>query len=199
MAKYDSMTTEEPGQYPTTAWHLMGLPEQNFGSGAAGSQAPSKNLDPGGTNQPGQYPDRDDFTGVSYAGFQPDGSGGVGFPATPFDKTGSDTVAFDEPTFYKDMAAAGDEYDDDGAGQQKGYRQATVQADIQQWTEANAAGYLAPDSLQMPGVAGNTPVPGSNQYQTDGQDGSGHVMWGGFRRGQRPATAKHPTVSGPGT
>lgn len=202
MAQYDSKQTTEPGQYPTTAWALMGLPEQNFGSGAPGSTPPSTELDPGGTNQPGQYPNRDDFTGVSYSGFQPDGSAGVGM-ATDEGGSGPDTVHWDDPTFYKGLyQAAEDAYDDDGAGQGKGYRQETARVSVGgdgDWTQANAQGYNARPDLQMPGVGGNTPTPGSGRYQTDGQNGSGHVMYGGFLRGRRPSTDRHPSDSGPGT
>lgn len=202
MAKYDSTSTEEPGQYPTTAWGRMGLPEQNFGSGAPGTNQPFDDIDEGGTNEPGQYPDRDPFTGVSYAGFQPDGSPGVGY-GEAF-AGGGDTVVWDEPTFYKDVAAAdaGEKYDDDGAGEMKGYRQQSASFQTGgdgDWTQANAEGYNARASLQMPGVAGNTPTPGSGQHQTDGEDGSGHVMYGGFLRGRRPSTSRHPAGSGPGT
>lgn len=198
MARYDSHTTEEPGQYPTTAWHLMELPEQNFGSGAPGTDRPFDEIDKGGTNEPGQYPSQDPFTHVSYAGFQPDGSAGAGWESPPR-AGGGDSVTFDDPTFYKSTYDDSTRYDDDGAGEMKGYRQYTANVDIAQWTEANDEGYNARASLQMPGVGGNTPIPGGGQYQTDGQNGSGHVMWGGFRRGQRPATDRHPTVSGPGT
>lgn len=199
MARYDSTSTEEPGQYPTTAWSRMGLPEQNFGSGAAGTAPPSDAIDEGNVNQPGQYPDRDDFTGVSYAGFQPAGSAGIGRPEAY--SGGGDSVAFDDPTFYKSLADQG-AFDGGDAGQSQGYRQNTVSASVDgdgDWTQANPEGYNARASLQMPGVAGNTPTPGSGRHQTDGEDGSPHVLYGGFLRGQRPGTARHPSVSGPGT
>lgn len=196
MARYDSHTTEEPGQYPTTAWHRMGLPEQNFGSGAPGTGQPFGDVDEGGSNQPGQYPDRDPFTGVSYSGFQPEGSAGLGYPE-PY-AGGGDQVTFDDPTFYKSLADSGASYDDED----KGYRQSSVSAHVDgdgDWTQANPEGYNARADLQMPGVAGNTPTPGSGQHQTDGEDGSQHVMYGGFLRGHRPPTTRHPASSGPGT
>lgn len=197
MARYDSHTTEEPGQYPTTAFHLMGLPEQNFGSGAPGTAAPSNEIDPGGTNQPGQYPSREDFTGVAM-----DGSGAPGTQGISGGHTGGpDTVVWDEPTFYKGEHTPG-EFDDDGAGEGKGYAQATTGAQVSgrgDWTQANTQGYQADAQYQMPGVAGNTPAPGDGRFNTDGQDGSPHVMYGGWLKGQRPGTDRHPNFSGPGS
>lgn len=193
MANYNSKDTEEPGQYPTTAWHLFGLPEQTFGSGAAGSNQPSGELDKGHTNQPGQYPSREDFTGVALDGSGAPGTQGVsaGNPG------GSDSVTYDFPTFYKGQRDPGPH--DEG---EEGYHQDTTNATVSgrgDWTQANTQGYQADAQYQMPGVAGNTPAPGDGRYQTDGQDGSPHVMYGGWLKGQRPGTTRHPNFSGPGT
>ena len=197
MARYDSKTTEEPGQYPTTTWGLMGLPEQTFGSGAPGTAAPSTEIDPGGTNQPGQYPNREDFTGVAM-----DGSGAPGTQGISGGNTGGpDSVTWDEPTFYKGEYTAGN-FDDDGAGEGKGYSQVTTGGRVSgrgDWTQANSQGYQADAQYQMPGVGGNTPAPGDGGTQTDGQDGSPHVMYGGWLKGQRPGTSRHPGFSGPGS
>jgi hypothetical protein len=199
MARYDSDHVNQPGQYPTTAWGEMDLPEQSFGSGAAGSRPPSDALDAGSTNEPGQYPARDDFTGVPYSLGGASGSGAPGTAGIARDGTGgSDSVAYQLPTFYKGQR---DEAHYDGEND-SGYVQDTVQAQVSgdgDWTQANPEGYNAPDRYQMPGTAGNTPTPGSGRYQTDDGNSSGHVMYGGFLNGQRPSTNRHPSFSGPGT
>ncbi len=186
--------TEEPGQYPTTAWGLMGLPEQSFGSGAPGTAPPSGDIDPGGTNQPGQYPGREDFTGVGL-----DGSGAPGTQGTSGGNTGGpDSVTWDMPTFYKGEFTPGTFDDTDG----KGYSQVTSAGRVAgkgDWTQANDQGYQADAQYQMPGVAGNTPAPGDGRFNTDGQDGTGHVMYGGWLKGKRPSTNRHPNFSGPGS
>jgi hypothetical protein len=61
------------------------------------------------------------------------------------------------------------------------------------WTQANSESYGP--GFNLPGVEGNTPAGGSEQFQT----GRGDVMYGGFLKGSRPATSKHPSSSGPGT
>jgi hypothetical protein len=194
---YNSKSTEEPGQYPTNAWHLFGLPEQSFGSGAPGASPPSDVIDEGGTNQPGQYPDRGDFTGVPLGGSGAPGTQGITAP----DTGGGQSVTFDEPTFYKGEHTSGN-FDDDGAGNGKGYKQTTIGATVSgrgDWTQANSQGYQADAQYQMPGVAGNTPAPGDGRHQTDGEDGSPHVLYGGWLKGQRPGTSRHPGFSGPGS
>jgi hypothetical protein len=196
MARYNSGTTEEPGQYPTTTWSEYGLPEQNFGTGAAGTTRPSSVQDEGDTNEPGQYPDRDSFTGEPYSLGGTSGSGAPGTAGAPYDGVGAgrDTVEYSKPTFYKGQR--------DPGGNEPGYTSVTASGNVNgpgDWTEANSAGYDAPAQFQMPGVAGNTPTPGSGQFQTDGGNGSSHVMYGGFLRGDRPSTSRHPNFSGPGT
>jgi hypothetical protein len=193
MARYESNHSEEPGQYPTTAWGQYGLPEQNFGSGAPGAPAPSNAVDAGNTNEPGQYPSRDGFTGVTYSLGGAAGSGAPGTAGIPTTTGGGpDSVTYDKPTFYKGERDTGVTYDRPNG---TGYVQDTTRADVQSWTEANRQGYNAADQWQMPGVAGNTPIPGSGQHQT----GQGNVMYGGWLRGSRPATSQHPSGSGPGT
>lgn len=196
MARYDSNSTEEPGQYPAPAFTQFGLPAQNFGSGAAGSAPPSTVIDAGSTNEPGQYPDRESFTGMRL-----DDSGAPGTAGIPNEAVSGepniggpeDSVTYSNPTFYKSM------YDE--GGMQQGYRTQVASDQISgpaDWTQANDFGYAAPAQYQMPGVAGNTPVPGGGQHQTDGQNGSAHVMYGGWLKGQRPATSRR-TEGGPGT
>jgi hypothetical protein len=185
MASYGGgKNTEEPGQYPTTTWSQFGLPEQNFGSGAAGSSPPSNEEDTGGTNQPGQYPSREDFTGVALDGSGAPGTQGV----SPGTGTGSDSVTYSGTTFYKGER--------DPGGMEQGYLQKQGSGSVSgpaDWTQANAHSYG--DGYDMPGVAGNTPTPGSGQHQT----GAGNVMYGGWLKGSRPATSKHTSGSGPGT
>jgi hypothetical protein len=194
MASYPGNDVNEPGQYPTTAFHLFGLPEQNFGSGAPGGSAQSSKQDQGNTNEPGQYPAKETFTGVAL-----DGTGAPGTSGVPYDGVGSgpDAVAYSKPTFYKGQREPSVTYSQDNG---TGYVQEHVKASLSgtaDWTQANSHSYG--DGYDMPGVAGNTPSPGSGQHQTDGQDGSGHVMYGGWLKGHRPSTSSHVAGSGPGT
>lgn len=194
MASYPGDHTEEPGQYPTTAFHLFGLPEQNFGSGAPGGSPQSSQVDQGTTNEPGQYPAKETFTGVAL-----DGSGAPGTSGVPYGggSAGPDSVAYSKPTFYKGQREPNETFSQPNG---TGYEQETVKASVSgtaDWTQANAHSYG--DGYDMPGVAGNTPIPGSGQYQTDGQNGSGHVMYGGWLKGSRPSTPSHVAGSGPGT
>lgn len=203
MTNFNSKTTEVPGQYPTETWHEYGLPEQNFGSGAAGTAQPSTVQDQGKTNEPGQYPDRDDFTGVVYSLGGAAGSGAPGSTGAPYDNIGQgpDTVTYDKPTTYKSQYDDGNYDEADGGGFQQNTTNATISGKGD-WTQANAQGYQADARFQMPGVAGNTPAPGdAGRYQTDANPAasSGHVMYGGFLNGQRPSTPRHPSFSGPGT
>jgi hypothetical protein len=197
MAQFDSSTTEEPGQYPAPNFTTMHLPSQDFGSGAPGSGQPSKLRDQGSTNEPGQYPARETFTGVPLGGSGAPGSAGI-----PYDGAGgSDSITYSAPTFYKGMREDGDMFSEsDGTG----YQEFKVSGQVSgkgDWTQANPQGYQASAQYQMPGVAGNTPAPGdAGRFQTDGSpDSSGHVMYGGWLKGQRPATDQHPSFSGPGS
>jgi hypothetical protein len=190
MARYGSSSTEEPGQYPTQAWSDFGLPEQNFGSGAPGGSPTSSQVDQGDTNEPGQYPARETFTGVAL-----DGTGAPGSQGIPYGGEtggGPDTVTASRTTFYKsEFDAKADFSGPDGAG----YGQFTTQVSVSgpaDWTQANENSYGS--GWNMPGVEGNTPAPGSGQFQT----GAGSVMYGGRLNGTEH-TSKHPSHSGPGT
>jgi len=189
MATYNSNKVNQPGQYPTMAWDEFGLPQQNFGSGAAGTSPPSTAEDQGSTNLPGQYPARDDFTGVPYSLGGAAGTGAPGSAGAPYDGTGGkDSVTYQLPTLYKGQRDEGS-YDDPSG--KMGYAQDTAQGNVNgkgDWTQANMAGYQADDRLQMPGVAGNTPAPGDqDRFQTDATPAgsSGHIMYGGFLNGRR--------------
>jgi hypothetical protein len=191
MTRYGSDSTEEPGQYPTQAWSDFGLPEQNFGSGAPGGSPQSGEQDLGSSNEPGQYPSRETFTGVALGGTGAPGSQGI--PRGGESSGGADTIVASKTTFYKS------EFEDpssfsgpDGAG----YAEITARADVSgphDWTGANEESYGS--GWNMPGVEGNTPAPGSGQFQT----GAGSVRYGGMLNGQRPGTTRHPSHSGPGT
>lgn len=193
MARYDSTDTEELGQYPTQAFHLFGLPEQNFGSGSPGGSPQSSLTDQGTTNEPGQYPAKETFTGVPL-----DGTGAPGSAGVPYDGAGGpDSVVYSRPTFYKGMREDGQGFSQSNG---TGYEQETVPGAVSgtaDWTQANPHSYG--DGYDMPGVQGNTPQPGSGRYTTDGQNGSGHVLYGGWLKGQRPGTHSHVAGSGPGT
>ena len=184
MARYSSASTQEPGQYPTTAWSQFGLPEQTQGTGAAGSSANSSEEDTGGTNQPGQYPSRETITGVALNGTGAPGTTGVG---ADMGRGGPDTVAYSRATFYKSQ--------DEPGGAQAGAITNTTSDSVSgeaDWTQANDESYGP--GYNMPGVEGNTPTPGSGQFQT----GAGSVMYGGRLNGTEH-TSKHPSFSGPGT
>jgi hypothetical protein len=192
MATYGSNSTEEPGQYPTTEWSDFGLPEQNFGSGAPGGSPTSSEIDVGATNEPGQYPSRESFTGVALGGTGAPGTQGVPNEAgtgEPAIGGAADTIVFSKTTFYKSMY--------EPQGMEQGYVTETAHDQVSgpaDWTQANDYGYAAPAEYQMPGVAGNTPTPGSGQFQT----GAGNVMYGGRLNGTGH-TSQHPSWSGPGT
>jgi hypothetical protein len=190
MARYDSSSVNEPGQYPTTAWSNFGLPEQNFGSGAPGSSPTSSLDDVGDTNEPGQYPERETFTGVALGGTGAPGSQGVPVPSwSP--GSGGDSVVYSQPTFYKGQRDAGTYNTDENAGNRESTARGSVSGEAD-WTQANDNSYGP--GWNMPGVEGNTPTPGSGQFQT----GAGNVMYGGRLNGTGH-TSKHPSWSGPGT
>jgi hypothetical protein len=178
MARYDSSSTEEPGQYPAPSWTGYGLPAQDEASGAPGSMPPSSTLDPGQTNEPGQYPDRDAFTGVGYSLGGMSGSGAPGSAGVPAgsQQGGPDTVTFSKPTFYK-----GEYYEQ---GLEEGYSHETVSAAVSgpgDWTQANKGSYAGPASRFLPALRGNMPLAGEGPYQP----GNGRVLHGGYMNGSR--------------
>jgi len=198
MAKHwDSTDPNEPGQYPAgPSFTLMGLPAQDFGSGAPGSSFADGTKDAGATNQPAQYPQREGFTGVPLGGSGAPGSGGVK-NAPP--GAGTDDVAATKLTTYKSIAEVEDSPDawaqPDGQGDKIYHGHANV-AGVGDWTQANNQSYGA--GVDLPGVKGNTPYPGTGrQFQTG--DGNSHIMYGGFLNGKRPARKQRPDFSGPGT
>lgn len=173
MARYDSSSTEEPGQYPAPAFAGFGLPSQNMGTGAPGGSPPSHETDPGGTNEPGQYPSTEDFTGVALGG-----TGAPGTQGITAGTGGGDSVVYSEPTFYKGQQDAGPDNGPNSAGNLQSTATGSVSGEAD-WTQANTKSYGP--GFNMPGVEGNTPAPGSGQFQT----GSGTVKHGGYMNGQR--------------
>jgi hypothetical protein len=148
-------------------------------------------VDVGDTNEPGQYPDRETFTGVALGGTGAPGTQGINSDLTG----GPDTIRVTKPTFYKSIY----ELDEPGAvwdeANGAGYKQIVVRDSISgpnDWTQASDGSYGP--GYNMPGVEGNTPTPGSGQYQT----GAGNVMYGGRLNGTGN-TSQHPSWSGPGT
>lgn len=211
MARYDSSDANIPGQYPAPAWTAFGLPVQDETSGAGGSPpAGGSVLDLGSTLEPGQYPPREDFTGVPLGGSGAPGSSGVGYEPQG-NGGGPDSVQYTKDTTWKS--------EHDLSGMEPGYVQMNTGANVYttpgkpaDWTQANPQAYAGRDDLFLPGLAGNMPVPGSGRYQTDQAPGgsggattsgpansSGHVMYGGFLNGSRPPTNSHPATSGPRT
>lgn len=191
MARYDSSSPNEPGQYPTMAWSDFGLPEQSFGSGAPGGSPTSSEVDMGDTNEPGQYPAREPFTGVPLNGTGAPGTQGV----RPRMAGGPDTITATKPTFYKSIYEVTDDPGGWNEANGAGYKQITVNDSVSgeaDWTQANDNSYGP--GWNAPGVEGNTPTPGSGQYQT----GAGSVMYGGRLNGTQN-TSQHPSWSGPGT
>ncbi len=192
MASYDSNKTEQPGQYPAPSWTTYGLPAQTFGSGAPGGSPTDSSTDKGDTNEPGQYPSRETFTGVALDGTGAPGTQGI--PADTWgDDGGPDSITYQEPTFYK---GENDDNTYDGQDGVSGYVQSKTTASVSgpaDWTQANDYSYGP--GFNMPGVEGNTPTPGSGDFQT----GAGEVLYGGWLKGQRPGTTQHPGFSGPGS
>lgn len=191
MASYSSSSTEEPGQYPAPAFARFGLPAQTFGSGAPGGSPTSSEQDTGGSNEPGQYPARETFTGVALNGTGAPGSQGI----APGLSGGPDSITFTKPTFYKgiyEVEADPGSWDlPDGGGYKEEAARDSVSGEAD-WTQANDNSYGP--GWNMPGVEGNTPTPGSGQHQT----GAGSVMYGGRLNGTGN-TSQHPSWSGPGT
>lgn len=179
MARYDSNQVNQTGQYPAPSFTGYGLPAQSQGSGAPGGGQFAGNRDPGGTNQPGQYPGRSEFTGSALDGTGAPGSAGVGAPTGGAYSTvgGGDTAVYTE-------FDAGYKGERDSNGMVQGSLSSSASSSVAgkgDWTQANGQGYQAADNLQMPGVAGNTPAPGDGHFQT----GRGRVLRGGFMNGQR--------------
>lgn len=213
MARFDSSDVNIPGQYPAPAFAGYGLPVQDETTGAGGSSpAGGHVVDLGDTVEPGQYPAREDFTGVPLGGTGAPGSGGIGYSPQGDGNYagGGDQVQYSKDTTWKS------EHDTNGT--MPGYVQMHTAAQVvgtpgnMDWTQANPQSYAGRDDLFLPGLAGNMPLPGSGRYQTDtapsGSEGttasgpgnsSGRVMYGGYLNGARPATSSHPGSSGPRT
>ena len=101
MGRYDSSDANIPGQYPAPAFAGFGLPVQDETSGAGGSPPAGDHvLDQGSTLEPGQYPLKEDFTGVPLGGSGAPGSDGVGYNPQGAN-AGPDQVQFTKDTTWK--------------------------------------------------------------------------------------------------
>jgi hypothetical protein len=172
MARFSSGSSEEPGQYPATAWTGFGLPVQDQGTGAAGAPAYSSEVDGGSTNESGQYPAREGFSGVPLGGTGAPGTEGV--PGNQENGSGSDSIVWSKPQFYKS------EFE----GLPQGYAEVTSAATVSgkgDWTQSNTQGYQADAQYQMPGMPASLDAGGAGEYQP----GSGRVLYGGWLKGQR--------------
>jgi hypothetical protein len=150
--------TSEPGQYPPNAPYdqqIFGgpLPDGTGAPGSAGGTAP-----PDPTNLAGQ--EVDSFTGLSHADINSTGAPGTTGSALPAGN-GPDSIEFTRPGSYQSGSYAQDTVRDTVTGPGE-------------WTEANESGY-ATGGPQLPGIAGNEPVAGSDRYQP----GGGRVLRGG--------------------
>ena len=174
MATYDSQNVNQPGQYPAVdAFTKMGLPAQDFGTGAPGGPqfAPPTDVDQGHTVIPGEYPSRMPFTGTPLDGTGSPGTQGIPAGST---ETGPDSVTYTEFTGgFKPSRET-------EPGDEQGTASAPVSG-TSDWTQANGQSYGGADQFFLPGIAGNMPSPGSGRFQT----GAGQVRVGGFQRGQR--------------
>jgi hypothetical protein len=190
MARFDSSTTTEPGQYPAPAWTKYGLPVQNEGSGAPGTGQVSQAEDSPepGTNLPGQYPDRDDFTGVAFSLGGASGSGAPGTAGVGAPDGGSGAASGgDSVQFTVDPLQGKSQYDSDPSGQNSGMRQVTVSAPVSgnaDWTQANPQSYDGDPSLFLPPLRGNMPTGGEDDASMF-QTGAGSVLYGGYLKGAR--------------
>lgn len=155
--------TNLDGQYPPGPWasQIFGGPQPS-GTGAPGTQGARGAAD--ATNEPGQL-----YEGLSGLGPSDTAdSGAPGRPTTPNTEGGGSTVNFTDPGTLPGVGA---------------YRAESVRDDLsgpRDSTMANDQGY-ATGGPQLPGLAGNEPVPGG-KYQPGS---SGHVRRGGYMKGQR--------------
>ena len=149
--------SNEPGQYPASLFGVA-LPQ---GTGAGGSAGASGGSDP--SNEPGQLSE-----GISGAG--PSVNADSGAPGTQGQQNGAGggtTVNYTRPGSYLTGTNATDTVQDNISGPGD-------------WTQAIDGSY-AGGGPQLPGIAGNEPTAGGGRFQP----GSGRVLRGGYRRGQR--------------
>ena len=149
--------SNEPGQYPGSLFGV-GLPQ---GTGAPGSAGASGGSDP--SNEPGQLNE-----GIS--GLGPSDTADTHAPGTTGQQNGGggpDRVTYTRPGAFLTGTNEQDTVNDSISG-------------TGDWTQAIDGSY-AGGGPQLPGVAGNEPTSGGNRYQP----GTGRVLRGGYRRGQR--------------
>ena len=147
----------QPGQYPPSLFGVA-LPQ---GTGAGGSAGASGGADP--ANQPGQLNE-----GIS--GLGPSATADTGAPGTGGAENGTGggtTISYTRPGSFLTGTNITDTIRDEISG-------------TGDWTQAIDGSY-AGGGPQLPGIAGNEPTSGGGRYQP----GSGRVLHGGYRKGQR--------------
>ena len=149
--------SNQPGQYPGSLFGVS-LPQ---GTGAPGSGGAMGGSDP--TNEPGQLNE-----GIS--GLGPSATADTGAPGSQGQVNGTGggtTISYSRPGAFLTGTNQQDAVTDDISG-------------TGDWTQAIDGSY-AGGGPQLPGIAGNEPTAGGGRYQP----GSGRVLRGGYRRGQR--------------
>ena len=149
--------TVEPGQYPSSLFGVN-LPQ---GTGAGGSSGASGGADP--VNEPGQLNE-----GIS--GLGPSDTANTGAPGSQGAMNGSaggTAISYTRPGSFLSGTNQQDTVNDSVSG-------------TSDWTQAIDGSY-AGGGPQLPGISGNEPTSGGGRYQP----GSGNILKGGYRRGQR--------------
>jgi hypothetical protein len=146
-----------PGQYPGSIFGVA-IPQ---GTGAPGTAGAGGSADP--VNQPGQLTEGISGTGpADTANTGAPGSAGSGMDSGG----GADSVTYTEPGSFLSGTNTEASVRDDISG-------------TSDWTQAHDGSYGG--SLNLPGVDGNQPTPNSGPFQP----GSGRVLRGGYRKGNR--------------
>lgn len=149
--------TDEPGQYPA---RLFGVPLPS-GTGAPGTAGAGGASDP--TNEPGQLTEAISGTGPADTA-QTGAPGSQGVSNTL--GSGADTIKFTRPGAFLTGTNTQNTVADNISGPDD-------------WTQANDGSYAG--GRFLPGIEGNMPQAGSGPFQP----GSGRVLRGGYRKGQR--------------
>jgi hypothetical protein len=181
---FSSLFVNQKGQYPNVSFAKMGLPVQDQGTGAPGSDPPSDAVDVGFVNEPGQYPKS--WAMGENIEMMPlvQSTGAPGSEGAPTIYENDETKGTDSVSFSAFSSGYKGEHDPGGMNR-NGDLQGVVSTNLTNttdWTQANPYSYSGP--LQMPSTVGNTPRPGSGQFQTQDDPGS-RIRRGGFTRGDR--------------